>query len=500
MVLQCLPHDISEQVQEQQPPEDNCCTIYKHSQSLNVISTPGKTKPQQKVKTINKQARDLQGRTEKHTGRDKGAQKSPRNEDCEKDPTTKFYTRQTKNLLFGNEEIKTRSQTKKPGTAAQMYESKSGTAEELKDGSIYGGEVIDTVQIQEKTQEDSSEYPECNNQTKTTKSLMMLPFVPSDMLCHPMLCYWGQSMLRGFVEYHDIVTKISRIVPLIPGPLSRWILELEDKLKNVTKNLSTHHDRVDKGSTITTGCKLPFRDLPEGGQIPEDRENVENTAGGSSMKTKKHLNVLVAKKPQEKKSGSNPKVISCHDPYFTKPLKTTATGSGLDQGFMISIVENQAAGVVTTTSQQGFCRLESFVVPVGETQLKRLQTLSTNPKVDRSSKVKRFVEITADDLKVLAIPEMSLMSLQEGIKNERIDESAGSDTDSLEELLVKNSCKEVDGGVTAQQQATLQECQPAMEVVTEEVKASPVVSSGKHLKGFSLNNRKHKHRSDCKSS
>lgn len=466
-ILQRLLHDLSGHVREQQPPEDDRGGCYKRY-SLRVVFTPKQTRPD--TLKQDKQAKDLRGGTEEQTGR---------NEDRDKDPAKKFYTRQVKNLMI---------QTHSLEAAAQMYEPKSGVPEEPKDQSFYDVEPDrDTVQVQQKTQEDSSEHADCNDQTKTSKSLMMLPFVPSDVLFHPLLCHLGQSMLRGFVEYQDIVTKISRIAPLIPGPLSRWILELEDKLKNVAGNVSNQPENTDRGST------RPFKDSPEGGQTP-----VNQSAAGSSTKTKNHLSVSGAKKPEEKQSRNDPKATICH---YSEPLKTTVVDSGLDQGLVFSIIEDQAAGLVTATSQQGVHRTQSFVVPVGETQFKQFQTLSTNPEVHQTSNVQRFIEITTGDVEVLIVPETLLVSLQEGTigEDERTELPAGPDPESVE-VLVKNGCEEVGGGVTAPQRATQQNRQPAMEVVSDEVKVSPVMSGGKRVKGFSLNNKKHKHRSDCKTS
>ncbi|XP_026218970.1 uncharacterized protein lrrfip1b isoform X6 [Anabas testudineus] len=396
------------QVQKQKPPSTG--GIYERTQLLRLISSPEPAKP-------DNLKQHKQGRTEEP--------------------------------LFRNEEIKTNPLTNEPqaAAAAQVYGPKSGASEELKEP------VRDFDRVHEKTHVD---------QTKTPTSLM-LPFVPRDMLFHPLLCHLGQSMLRGFVEYHDLVTKISRVVPLIPGPLSRWILELEDKLKNVAENVSDQLDNIDRGS---------FKDFTKG-RIP--------STSRPSTKTKNHSSV---KKPEEKQSENDPKASGCHESCLPEPLKIRAPHSGLNQGVMTSIVEDQAAGVVSGTSQQGVSRIQSFVVPVGETQLKRLQAFSTNPEVNQSSNVQRFVEITTDDIE-LVIPQISLVSLKEG-------------TISEEEPIDRT--EEVGRDVTAPQPATEQHGQPAMEVVGEEVKVGSVLSGRKCLKGFSLNNRKHKHRSDCKSS
>lgn len=463
-VLQRVFHDLSGHVREQQPPEDDRSGFYKRY-SLCFVFNPKQTRPD--TLKQDEQAKDLQGGIEEQT---------VRNEDRDKDSAKTLHTRQVENLMI---------QTHSLEASAQMYEPKSGVSEEHKDQRFYDVEPVrDTVQVQEKTQDNSSEHPDYNDQTKTPKSLMMLPFVPSDVLFHPLLCHLGQSMLRGFVEYQDIVTKISRIAPLIPGPLSRWILELEDKLKNVAGNVSNQPENTDRGST------RPFKDSPEGGQT-----TVDQSATGPSTKTKIHLSVLGAKKPEEKQSTNDAKSTNYRE---SEPLKTTVVDSGLDQSLLISIVEDQAAGLVTATSQQGV-RTQSFVVPLRETQFKQFQTLSKNPEVDQTSNFQRFIEITAGDFEVLIVPET--VSLQEAMiaEDKQTEQPAGPDPESVE-VLVKNDCKEVGGGVPALQRATQQNHQPATEVVREEVKVSSVMCGGKRVKGFTLNNKKHKHRSDCKTS
>lgn len=144
-----------------------------------------------------------------------------------------------------------------------MFELTSA-AKQLQVDRGYGVEAVTDNVL-----DSSAEYPQCDDQTKTTKSPMMLPFVPGDVIDQLVLCHWGQSVLRGFVEY-QIITKISRMVPLIPGPLSRWILELEDKMKSVHQ-----HHRADTGPAIVAGGTLPLRDVraqsTQGGH-----ENVDN--------------------------------------------------------------------------------------------------------------------------------------------------------------------------------------------------------------------------------
>ncbi|XP_067357137.1 myosin heavy chain, non-muscle isoform X5 [Channa argus] len=590
------------QVEEQQPAEgskplqDNHCRIYDGSQSLNVIFSE-QIKPDS-VKAISKQR---QNGTEKQMGTNVSSRK-PSNVESEKDPTKTFLIRQSRSLLFRKVGNKTEPLTNESGTTAQK--PKSGVPEELQDLRTYEVKTTgDTVEIQEKIQGNSIEN---NNQTKTQRQLTMLSFVPTEMLKD-----WTglektiKSILGGFVEYQDLVTKISKMVPEIPYPLSWWISELEDKLKHIAGNVSTQCDKVEKKSTelkkTTAGCELPLKNFPEGGNTAEDPENVKQSAAGSSRVTKKHLKVAEAKiseapslehpqpyyisvdsrivcedsrgiqeiynqgstentcgamsslwgklplkalprrskhpqtcgffvnssdsrstvyddiqehevtgntkKPDEKQSDSDPKLTSCPEDvvsirsYFTEHSKTTAVESELGQGLLMGIVEAQAAGVVATSHQPRVCRkLQSSIVPVEETQLKTIPSLSLKPQVEQSSMLKWFPEVIAGQVEVMPFPEISLRTLQgrKSHKDGPIEKSSGGNTKSPEQHFDKdlNNCEEA----AAQQPVTQQQHKPVMEVVDKEDKVCPVVNSVKHLKRFGLDNRKEKYKSQCKSS
>lgn len=214
---------------------------------------------------------------------------------------------------------------------------------------------------------------------------------------------------------------------------------------------------------------------------------------------------------EEKQSQNNPMVTSCSkefvlvEPYFAESAKTKRGESGSDQG-LVDPSRNQEVEVVAKKREIAHRSQSCLVNSVEETvemQLKSHQTLSANSDVGGSSKVRRLLETTADEIKAMVVPELVLMSLQEGRIEEgrQIDKSTGSNTEDLEELSVGDidSCEEVDE--EAAQQPATQQRQPETEVIVENVKVFPVTSSVKHprgRKGFGLNSRKDKNKTDCK--
>lgn len=211
---------------------------------------------------------------------------------------------------------------------------------------------------------------------------------------------------------------------------------------------------------------------------------------------------------EEKQSQNNPMVTSCSEefvlvePYFAESAKTKRGESGSDRG-LVDPSRNQEVEVVAKKREIAHRSQSCLVNSVEETvamQFKSHQTLSTNSDVGGSSKVRRLLETTADEIKAMAVPELVLMSLQEGRIGEglQIDKSTGSNTEDLEELSVGDidSCEEVDE--EAAQQPATQQRQSGTEV--EDVKVFPVTSSVKHprrRKGFGLDSRKGKNKTDC---
>ncbi|XP_045905981.1 uncharacterized protein LOC123971278 isoform X4 [Micropterus dolomieu] len=416
-----------------------------------------------------------------------------------------------------------------------------GTSEKIEDCRVYKEEPIrEAFQIRG----NSSEFPKCDDQTETPQSSTLSPLAPVEMSkdwsgLEKMI----QSILKGFVENQGFAAEIPRILPDVSGFLKRWISDLEGKLKNVAEN-EQRHAVIQESAGQMTGIKpsvegeLLLKDLQEGNKSPEvqspvgysviikgsslsrmlevaslevhpqaydvsedssqvcedvqdltavdDREATENTS--EVVSNIRIFNVEVTESsPQvncvdieeERQSQSDPMVTSCFEEFvFVESAKSKNMES--DWG-LVDSATNQVVEVVPLTNKQRemVCRSRSCLDPVVETPHERSRTLSTN---SQSSKVRRLSEITADEFKPTAVPELVLMSRQE----------EGRITEDVEELSVgdMDSCEEVDEWEA--QQTTQQQHQAETQGV-QDVNGSPVASSEKHLSG-----RKDKHKTDCR--
>lgn len=371
-----------------------------------------------------------------------------------------------------------------------------------------------------------------------------------------------QSRQR-FIENQGFNPETSSTFSHVPGSPNQWISDFKETLKSVPKNVSNQRDTVDQGNQSTgqmRGVELTeegeqaLMDLREGSETPEDPESSELSAAGysalikvcpvSGMLEAASLEVLpqtidvslvntsevmssVGKfkvteenpransvdKEEQKQCQSGPTVASCYEQlvfietYFAEPAKTKMLESVGSHWGLVDSSRNPVAEVVAKTNKQKETVQRCCLVPDEEDvemQLKRHQTLSSNSHVGQSSKVRRLLEITADEIKAMAVPELMLMSLQDGgiVDGRQSDEPTVLNTEDLEELSAgdMDSCEEVDED-TAQQPAAQQQPQPVTEVFVEDVKVIPVVSGIKLLRGrrgFSLDSRKDKQQAKCK--
>ncbi|XP_049426388.1 uncharacterized protein LOC125885055 [Epinephelus fuscoguttatus] len=371
-----------------------------------------------------------------------------------------------------------------------------------------------------------------------------------------------QSMLKGFVENRAFSAEISRIFPDVPETLNRFILDFEETLKNATEDVSDLLDTAGQmmGPGLTAEGELPLKDFPEDPKSMEqspagcpkiirdcsvsslevhpqtydvpmdpskdceddqeppasdDKEATESTSGLTSGVCKRQEEVtdlsqeempgMNAVDVEEARQGRSERTSTRWledfvfvEPYFAKPANMVETGP--NQGLVdlstnpqgVSCVDDEVGA--KTNKQRGTNRgSQSCIVPAEdavETRLKRHRALSLN---SQSSKVRRLIEMTADEFKTMAVPELVLMSALEG----RVyDESTRSNSEDQNELSVGDvdSCEEV--YEEAVQQPAAQQRHPVREVVVEDGKVAPGARSGR--KGFSLDNRKNKHKTDCK--
>ncbi|XP_044200250.1 uncharacterized protein lrrfip1b isoform X2 [Thunnus albacares] len=406
-----------------------------------------------------------------------------------------------------------------------MSDERWGTPEEHQEP------VKEVLQIQDTIQHNSSERPDHEDQTEEPKSSTVSAFVSSDMWKDRSgLEKMFHSVLQGFMEDRGFAAEISQRVPEITEFIQQWVSDLEKgNASDQMQNKPSPCERVDHESAgRVMETELPVKDSPGGSksavrhvaitkacsvsemlEVPslqahpqpedvsvdssgssskiceddqdpparDDQEAAENTSGVSSGACDPEMEVNKSSAEEGKLSQSCSEDFIFISSYFAEPVKTRSVESGSD-------ASTDPKMFVEVVSEQ---KEQSEIVPVedlNETHLEPHRTSSTKSHVvGQSSKVRRLLEIT-DEIRAMAVPELALMSLQEGriIEDRWIDESPGLSVEVQEEASVADtdSCEEVDEEAT-QQPAERQEGRP------EE----------KHLSG----RRRvclHKHKTECK--
>ncbi|XP_073351534.1 uncharacterized protein lrrfip1b isoform X2 [Pagrus major] len=395
-----------------------------------------------------------------------------------------------------------------------------------------GEPVREAVQIQDKFSECVERY----NQTETPVSSTPVSSTLSPLVPVQMLKDWGgfeqtiQNILRGFVENQGFADEILRIFPAVPDSLSQWISEVEEKLKIITENVSDQPDAAGPNRTSedpesveqsSAGPPASIKDRPVSGRCEaaslevrpqinvsmnsgnicvevQDPPNDDQGATGSTsdaMLCISDFQVEVTESARvdsvdvKEERQSDPMMLSCSEDFIL--VESYFAESECDQGLMDS---SRSQDEVEERQIVQSCHLVPADEDVEEQQKIR-RTFSPNSHVAQSSKITRLIETTADEIKAMAVPELVVMSLQQG---RAVNKSTWWTAEDLEEPSAEDvdSCEEVDEEAT-QQPATQQHCQPATEVVIEDVKVIPVESGVKlqrGRKGFSQD----KHNTDCK--
>ncbi|XP_031148045.2 uncharacterized protein lrrfip1b isoform X4 [Sander lucioperca] len=349
--------------------------------------------------------------------------------------------------------------------------------------------------------ECSSERPECNDQTDTSKSSIKL--VPGEMWKD-----WSslknkiRSMLKGFVEKQSCAAKISRKFPDVPESLNRWISDFVD---------------------LAAEDEVPLEDLTAGSKRTADPESeAQSAAGHSTIVKDRSVSEMFEVASLEVHPQTYPRKV-CEDVQEPRASAdqdaTGSTSGGIPRmyNFSLKVTESspeetpgansvdiedekqsQSDPAVMSWSEEIVFVEFYFAEPakpkrvpveeVVETQLSRRRTLSTN---SQSSTVKRLLEMTADEIKAMAVPELLLMSLQEGIiEDQCIVESKGSTAEDQEELSV--------GDLDSCEEAAAMQQQPAVEAVVGDVSEASSVKNLSKRRGFGLRSRKYEHKTDCK--
>lgn len=248
-----------------------------------------------------------------------------------------------------------------------------------------------------------------------------------------------QDMLQGLVNKPGFVVEISRIFSEILISLHRWTLDLENTLKHGAENESSLRtgpepvghgfyrelnltDKTQHNETGGPSCSSPGRTKEPSSSKREVCSASEDYDVGEESRSSKQeeSGSSPTEKPDSHVNRSSEEVVFI-ETHFAEPLNMRME-SRSDLGLRDSLSKKPEGPLVRDLKDL------------------RGQTLSTSSNVGQSSGVKRLIEVTAEELRAIAVPELALLSLQEG---KRLEESS---TGPLEEVSARDmdSCEEAD--------------------------------------------------------
>lgn len=256
-----------------------------------------------------------------------------------------------------------------------------------------------------------------------------------------------QEMLQGLANKPGFVVEISRIFSEILVSLHRWTLDLENTLKHSNKNESSPRD----------GPESEF--LREPNVTDETLQPEAEGSGHSAWISASSASVRMTE-PTDSRSNAGLAVEDHHvGEEMTSIEQDTASSledkSKTSPGEQTDELVNMSEEVVfvdshfaepfptrtESRSEQGL-RDSSSTKPeshlVKDPKDLRSHTLSSSSNAGQSSAVKRLIEVTAEELRAIAVPELDLWSLQEGklleeTKAGPLEEVSVGDMDSCEE-------------------------------------------------------------------
>ncbi|KAM4711242.1 uncharacterized protein lrrfip1b isoform 2-T3 [Anableps anableps] len=282
-----------------------------------------------------------------------------------------------------------------------------------------------------------------------------LPFVPEEMWTS--LEATVQDLLQGLEDKPGFVVEISRIFSEILICLHQWISDLENTLSNRAGHESCLNDGDGHESMwpmrrtrLSTRLNLTSLAI----ETAEGPGCVEGHLAGCSSSPR----VSSASQRTEDQSGSSNRVRSTSHNHST----TNDEGEMRPRDLQLN-TESRASppgSPLKNTSVEEFVFVDSYFYEPHKNstdsrsdsqthllasardskKLRGIRTASTHPNAGQSSSVRRFMEVTAEEIRALAVPELALLGLQEG---RRLD---GSSVGSVEEVSVgdMDSCEEAD--------------------------------------------------------
>uniref|UniRef100_A0A3Q2NMZ4 Uncharacterized protein n=1 Tax=Fundulus heteroclitus TaxID=8078 RepID=A0A3Q2NMZ4_FUNHE len=287
------------------------------------------------------------------------------------------------------------------------------------------------------------------------------PFVPEDTWTS--LENTVQDLLQGLEDTPGFVVEISRIFSEILICLHQWISDLENTLRNGPGKESCQNEGgghalmwpvVGSRPSMKTWLHLasPAREPAErpgcvGGDSASQRvgsasERMENQSGSSNRasSTPHHHTASTDRGTwsrhlqMDAESGASPAGCCFHPP--ASPVNNSSADFVFVDSYFAEPQSRSELSLGKTSDSQSHLQL-----PASESkELRGNRAAAAHSAAGQSSSVRRFMEVTAEEIRALAVPELALLGLQEGRRLE------GSSVGSVEELSVEDmdSCEEAD--------------------------------------------------------
>ncbi|XP_047210886.1 leucine-rich repeat flightless-interacting protein 1 isoform X3 [Girardinichthys multiradiatus] len=352
-------------------------------------------------------------------------------------------------------------------------------------------------------------------------------FVPEDMWTF--LETTVQDLLQGLEDKPGFVVEMSRIFSEILICLHQWISDLENTLRNRSGNESCLNDGGGHESTWPVmGTRLSTKMWLNLTSLTKETAEGSGCVEGHLARHSASPRVSCSSDRMEDWSGSSNRVCSTfHHHAATRERGGTrskqtdlqinaASGAtpaessfnltsspsrntSVDFVFVDSYFDDPRKNSTGSRSDLSLGKRSDnqthLQVSAGDSkELSGNRSMSAHSNVGQSSKVRRFMEVTAEEIRALAVPELALLGLQEG---QRLD---GSSVGSVEAVSVgdMDSCEEADEEEEEGQEPPSQQQKLAM--MEAEVQSVPALGNAEpetDHEGPSLDNRKNDN-TDCK--
>ncbi|XP_015260432.1 PREDICTED: leucine-rich repeat flightless-interacting protein 1-like isoform X2 [Cyprinodon variegatus] len=276
-------------------------------------------------------------------------------------------------------------------------------------------------------------------------------FVPEEMWSSLEMAV--QDLLQGLEDKPGFVFEISRILSEILICLHQWISDLENTLRTssgetadrtVADGDKSTCPKMDAGLSAKSGPnpRSPAKHPPVGPGCVERHqagpaagsEDQSASSGGVPSPWKDDITADEAAETSFRQTKLQMNAEYCFN-LSGSPVKNTSADFVFVDSYFAEPRKNSAESVSDVSLGRRSNSPAHVQLP---TELRGNRAAWAQPNAGQSSSVRRFMEVTAEEIRALAVPELALLGLQEGRPLEQsgaasVEETAAADMDSCEE-------------------------------------------------------------------